>query len=155
MSSDGPYRSSGAEACPRCQAPITVTGAAAPRPCTSGCGEWVPTEAVQSLWGEIIYAPTVAARWWRDDARGVDCPACRQPMKAVAHDGWRVYRCVPHGAWLEPGVRERIERHFVAEIALHQRVREVTAAIKRGDEATIADLVRRLIAVEQQLERLR
>ncbi len=124
-----------------------------PRPCGSGCGEWAPADVVVALWSDVIYVPTVPVRWWRDDARGVDCPACKQAMKAIAHDGWRVYRCGLHGAWLEPGVRDRIERHFAAEIALHRHVREVTAAIKRGDEATIADLVRRLIAVEQRLGR--
>lgn len=126
-----------------------------PRACASGCGEWAPPEVVAALWGDIIFTATVANRWWRDDARGIDCPACRQPMKPIAHDGWRVYRCAHHGAWLEPGVRARIERHFAAEIQLHTQVRELTASVRKGDEATITDLVRRLLALEHQVELLK
>jgi hypothetical protein len=150
-----PYRTAAIDACPRCQAPMAAAGGLDPRPCSSGCGEWVPAELVATLWGDIIYRPTTATRWWRDDARGIGCPACRQPMKPVAHDGWRVFRCQHHGAWLEPGVRARIERHFATEIELHQRVREMTAAVRGGDEAAIADLIRRLLALEQQVALLK
>jgi hypothetical protein len=150
-----PYRTAAVDVCPRCTAPMEAAGGLHPRACTSGCGEWATPDVVAALWGDIIYTPTTATKWWRDDARGIDCPACKQPMKPVAHDGWRVFRCKHHGAWLEPGVRARIERHFAAEIQLHQRVREMTAAVRRGDEAAIADLIRRLLALEQQLELLK
>jgi hypothetical protein len=154
--SEGPYRTAAAgAACPRCHAPLELGAGVQPRACTSGCGEWAAPDVVEALWGDIIYKPTAAVRWWKDDARGIDCPGCRQPMKPVAHDGWRVFRCAHHGAWLEPGVRARIERHFAAELQLHQRVKELTAAVRGGDEATIADLVRRLLALEQQVELLK
>ena len=150
-----PYRTAAVDACPRCQGPMERGGGVQPRVCTSGCGEWASPDVVEALWGDIIYKPSVAVRWWRDDAKAIDCPGCRQPMKPVAHDGWRVVRCQHHGAWLEPGVRARIERHFAAEIQLHHRVRELTAAVRGGDEAAIADLVRRLFALEQQVELLK
>lgn len=72
-------------------------------------------------------------------------------MKPVPHDGWRVFRCAPHGAWLEPGVRARIEKHFAPEIALNTQVRELTAAIRDGDQAAIAGVVRRLLVLEHKL----
>ena len=154
MTNDGPYRTATREACPRCHGPM-LPGGGQLRTCASGCGDWAPAEVVAERWGDIIYTPTVAKRWWRDDARGVDCATCHQPMKPIAHDGWRVYRCTAHGAWLEPGVRARIEKQFGAEIQLHLQVKELTAAVRGGDEAAITDLVRRLLALEQQVELLR
>jgi len=112
---EGPYRSAGVTgiACPRCRSPMA--GDLAERmACRSGCGEWLPKEALEGLlsWEALEASEPDVASLLGQPFPPVPCPICGRTM-AVSVRPWVVFdHCGAHGVWLDRNERERFAHAF-------------------------------------------
>jgi hypothetical protein len=150
---EGPYRQSGALACPRCATSL-VAEAGQVLACTAGCGAWYPPDVFAEELGPVM---TSAGRppsvWWKRKPV-VACPACSADLEQIALAAATVHRCGKHGTWLDRGVREELERDFAEPLARHRESIALAALLVSRDPAALREFALRVVDLEHRIARL-
>jgi hypothetical protein len=144
-----PYRTSNAESCPRCAAPLPVASDNEPRVCDRGCGEWLSLRAIDEhlcpeaidVGNDRVFAKRIPSN--------VRCVQCGEAMAGVPEAS--LFRCIEHGMWFDAGWRSRLSRGLDGEVARHKDVKATVALLRSGEESDLRVFVRRLLDLEDKV----
>jgi len=154
-----PYRDASGAKCPRC-GEILVERPDNGLACQSGCGEWLPSGAIERMLGTTEIAKLAAPGLYfkATPLPPTRCLVCSAPLddlypaRTSTAEPLTLGRCAAHGVWIEGHDRAQFERVFGIAIE-RQTVREQVAAEPILTLQTLLDRIEALEARVAELER--
>jgi hypothetical protein len=158
-----PYRTGGGTPCPRCKRPLLHEDGE--ERCTDGCGTWLPNSILATLLDPATLPSISRGNPFRATALSpTKCLVCRGLMNDLyqgAVDTLVLGQCALHGIWIEAADRDTFESMYSATIGTTRKQRreaeaeEAARAERLHDDPAVADLIRRVRALEAEVAELK